>query len=238
VLSAIAIIPSAPVMVPELAGAAAAELADLREAVFAAAASLPARWIVVGVGPTDAVVGRERVGTFAGYGVDLRIALSPRTGEAPEELPLCALIAGWVRGQVRPQAHAEVLTYTGDHDVDAALARGRRLRAEIDEAADPMGVLVVADGAHTLTAPAPGGYDPDSIPLQAALDDALARGDAGALTRVPDAIVGRVAFQVLAGLTGVSSLSSSRPARAPRLVKELYRGAPYGVGYFVGVWQP
>ncbi len=56
-LSAIAIIPSAPVMVPELAGAAAAELADLREAVFAAAASLPTRWIAVGVGPADAVRG-------------------------------------------------------------------------------------------------------------------------------------------------------------------------------------
>ena len=24
----------------------------------------------------------------------------------------------------------------------------------------------------------------------------------------------------------------------PRSAKELYRGAPYGVGYFVGVWQP
>jgi hypothetical protein len=31
---------------------------------------------------------------------------------------------------------------------------------------------------------------------------------------------------VLAGLGG------------PRSAAELYRGAPYGVGYFVGVWQP
>ena len=92
----------------------------------------------------------------------------------------------------------------------------------------PIGVLVVADGANTLTPPAPGGYDPDSIPVQAALDDALAAGDAAALTRLPDAIVGRVAFQVLAGLT----------EPAPRSAKELYRGAPYGVGYFAGVWQP
>jgi hypothetical protein len=238
VLSAIAIIPSAPVMVPELAGAAAAELADLRDAVFTAAASLPARWIAVGVGPADAVVGAQRVGTFAGYGVDMRIALSPGKEKAPSELPLCALIAGWVRGQVSPLAHAEVRAYAGDHDVDAALDDGCRLRSEIEDAADPVGVLVVADGAHTLTAPAPGGYDPDSIPLQAALDDALAGGDAAALTRLSDAIVGRVAFQVLAGLTGVSSSSSSRPDRAPRSAKEMYRGAPYGVGYFVGVWQP
>jgi len=225
-------------MVPELAGAAAAELADLREAVFAAATSLPMRWIAIGVAPADAVVGPDRVGTFAGYGVDLRISLSPGTGSAPLELPLTALIAGWVRGQVKPDAAIEVRAFADDHDVDAALQRGRRLRAEIDEAADPIGVLVVADGAHTLTVPAPGGYSPKSIPVQDALDDALAHGDAAALTRLPDATVGRVAYQVLAGLTGVSSSSSSRPDRAPRSAKELYRGAPYGVGYFVGVWQP
>jgi hypothetical protein len=228
VLSTIAIIPSAPVMVPELAGAAAAEVADLREAVCAAAASLPMRWIAVGVGAADGVVGSERVGTFGGYGVDVRVTLSPEAAHAPAEFPLCALITGWVRAQVKPEARAEVRVYADDRDADAALDHGRRLRAEIDAATDPVGVLVVADGAHTLTAGAPGGYDPDSIPAQVALDDALAHGDAAALTRLPNASVGRVAYQVLAGLTGV----------APRSAKELYRGAPYGVGYFVGVWQP
>jgi hypothetical protein len=228
VLSAIAIVPSAPVMVPELASGAAAELADLRDAVLAAAASLPDRWVAVGVGQNDVVVGHERVGTFGGYGVDVRIALSPHPAEEPAELPLCALIAGWLRGQAKPEAHAEVRVYGTDHDVDGALARGRRLRAEIDEAADPVGVLVVADGANTLTPPAPGGYDPDSIVVQAALDDALAAGDPAALTRLPDTILGRVAYQVLAGLADP----------APRSARELHRGAPYGVGYFAGVWQP
>ncbi|MDT7763363.1 MAG: hypothetical protein QOC63_2783 [Mycobacterium sp.] len=228
VLSAIAIIPSAPVMVPELAANAADELAGLRQAVFAAAGSLPSRWVAVGVGAADAVLGPDRVGTFAGYGVDRRVSLSPDARNPPAELPLCALITGWVRCQAKPEAHAEVRVYAADHDVDAALAHGRQLRAEIDEAADPTGVLVVADGAHTLTPPAPGGYHPDSIPTQAALDDALAAGDAAALTRLPDIVVGRVAYQVLAGLIGSE----------PRSAKELYRGAPYGVGYFAGIWQP
>ena len=227
VLSAIAIVPSAPVLVPELAAGAAAELADLREAVFAAATALPRRWVAVGVGPSDAVLGPQHVGTFAGYGADVAVRLAPGADGAPAPMPLCALITGWVRGQAAPGARAEVRTYAGGHEVDAAVARGRRLRAEIDEAADPVGVLVVADGLTTLTPPAPGGYDPDSPPVQAALDDALAAGDAVALTRLTGAVVGRVAYQVLAGL-----------AESPRSAEQLYRGAPYGVGYFAGVWQP
>ena len=226
-LSAIAIVPSAPVMVPELASGGAAELAGLRAALFTSAAALPARWIAVGTGRADGVVTPPQTGTFAGYGVDVRVALSADDSGAPTELPLCALVAGWLRGQVNPDATTEVRIYADDHGVDAALDLGRRLRAEIDEAADPVGVLVVADGANTLTQPAPGGYDPDSIPVQAALDDALATGDAAALTRLPATIVGRVAYQVLAGLEP-----------EPRSVKELYRGAPYGVGYFAGVWLP
>jgi hypothetical protein len=227
VLSAIAIVPSAPVMIPKLAAKAAEELADLRQAVLAAAGSLPSRWIAVGVGGVDAVLAPDVAGTFAGYGVDVRVTLSPGSSQAVTELPLCALIAGWIRAEVNPGAQVEVRVYAAHHDVDAAVLHGRRLRAEIDEAVDSIGVLVVADGAHTLTPPAPGGYDPDSVPVQAALDDALAAGDAAALTGLPDTIVGRVAFQVLAGLT----------ESGPRSAKELYRGAPYGVGYFAGVWQ-
>ncbi|WP_026256175.1 hypothetical protein [Mycobacterium sp. 155] len=227
-LSAIAIVPSAPILVPELMGAAADELIDLRAAVVAAAHTLPARWVVVGIGDTDAVIGPDQAGTFAGYGVDAPVALAPGAPHTPTELPLCALVAGWIRAQVNPEVRAEVRVYADAHPVDAALARGRRLRALIDESADPVGVLVVADGAHTLTAAAPGGYDPDSGAVQLALDEALAGGDAAALTRLPESIVGRVAYQVLAGLT----------EPAPSGARELYRGAPYGVGYFVGVWHP
>jgi hypothetical protein len=228
VLSAIAIVPSAPVMVPELASGAAAELADLRDALFTAAAAMPARWIAVGVGSADGVVTPPATGTFAGYGVDVRVALSADgSDDAPTELPLSALVAGWLRGQVKSDATVEVRICADGLTADAALDLGRRLRAEIDETAEPVGVLVVADGANTLTQPAPGGYDPDSVPVQTALEDALAAGDATALARLPDTIVGRVAYQLLAGLEP-----------KPRSVKELYRGAPYGVGYFAGVWRP
>jgi hypothetical protein len=228
VLSTIAIIPSAPVLVPELAGAAADEVAELRAAMVAAVAALPPRWVVVGVGAGDAVVGPESVGTFAGFGADLVVRLSPEATGPPVELPLCALIAGWMRDQAQPDARAEVRVFAAHHDSDAVLALGRQLRNETEQSTEPTGVLVIADGANTLTPAAPGGYHPADVDVQRVLDDALGCGDVAALTRLPEQVVGRVAFGVLAGL--------AEPA--PRSAKELYRAAPYGVGYFAGVWQP
>lgn len=228
VLAAIALTPSAPVLVSELAGAAAAEVAEFHDAAIAAAATLPDRWIAIGVGPTDLFIEPSARGTFAGYGVDVPVLFSPDAPEAISELPLCALIAGWLRGQANPAARVEVRVYSADHGVEAALARGRALRDAIDEAADPIGVLVVADGANTLTQSAPGGYNPDSEAVQTALDDALATGNAAALTRLPNGVIGRVAYQILAGLTEPKPLAA----------KEFVRGAPYGVGYFVGTWTP
>ena len=227
-LGAISIIPSAPVLVPELAGAAADEVAELREAMVDAAATLPSRWIVVGVGAADDVVGSEGVGTFAGYGADVLVRLSPRASGPPVSMPLCALIGGWLRALARPDAEAQVRVYARSHDAAAAVELGRRLRGEIDGSSEPTGVLVVADGANTLTPAAPGGYQPHDAEVQRALDDALACGDVAALTRLPAQVTGRVAFGVLAGLV----------EPVPRSAKELYRAAPYGVGYFAGVWQP
>src|SRR5258705_7112021 len=95
-------------MAPERAATAAEELADLREAVYTAAGSLPSRWIAVGVGAADAVLGPDGAGTFAGYGVDRRGTPSPGAPHTPHELPLCAVVAGWVPGQTGPHARPEV----------------------------------------------------------------------------------------------------------------------------------
>lgn len=226
VLVAVAIVPSAPVLVPELAGTAATETADLRAAVLRAAAALPERWVALGVGPDDQTFD-SAAGTFAGYGVDVGVQLSPDAG-AVTELPLCALIAGWLRGQVRPEGGIQVRVSPAALPVAEGLNRGRDLRAELDSAADPVGVLVVADGCHTLTPAAPGGHDPASVAVQARLDEALAGGDTSVLQTLPETVVGRAAFAVLAGLT----------EHGPHGAEEYYRGAPFGVGYYAGVWQP
>jgi hypothetical protein len=227
VLSAIAIVPSAPLLVPELVGAAAVELSDLRHAVFAAAGALPEQWLAVGVGRADEVVGSEAAGTFAGYGVDIAVGLSPGA-DAFRDLPLCALITAWVRSEACPEARADVRVFARGVDDEDALQRGRDLRLTIDATDHPVGVLVVADGANTLTPRAPGGHDPSSVAVQVDLEDALAAGDVAALAELPDSITGGVAWRALAGLVG----------SGPRSAKELYRGAPFGVGYFVGVWLP
>lgn len=196
--------------------------------MVAAVATLPPRWIAVGVGASDAVLGQEVVGTFAGFGADVVVRLSPRATGRPVEMPVCALIAGWIRALARPDAVAQVRVYADSQDTATAVNLGRRLRDEIDRSTEPTGVLIVADGANTLTPSAPGGHRPDDVDVQRALDDALACGDVTALTRLPAQVRGRVAFGVLAGL--------AEPV--PRSAKELYRAAPYGVGYFTGVWQP
>lgn len=223
-LSAIAVIPAAPVLVPALAGAAAAELADLRAAVFTAAAALPARWVALGAGPTAAVFDADATGTFAGFGVGVPVRLSPLANR-PADLPLCALIAGWVRGQVRPEAQVRVQVYD---DTEAAVVGGVQLRAEVEHSPEPVGVLVLADGANTLTAAAPGGHRPGDAAVQRSLDDALSHGDTTVLTQLPPQVVGRAGYAALAGLAG----------RGPRTARQLYCAAPYGVGYFAGIWQP
>ncbi|MFZ0715609.1 hypothetical protein, partial [Mycobacterium sp.] len=185
-------------------------------------------WIAVGVGDSDGLVGQDAVGTFAGFGVDVPVRLSPEATGRPVELPLCALIAGWIRAQAQPDTAVQVRVFADSHDTATAVDLGRRLRNEIGQSTEPTGVLIVADGAITLTPSAPGGHQPADIDVQRALADALACGDLAGLTRLPAQIRGRVAFSVLAGL--------AEPV--PRSAKELYRSEPYGVGYFAGVWQP
>jgi hypothetical protein len=107
---------------------------------LAAAAALPDRWIAVGVGPAERVIEPDSRGTFAGYGADVAVSLSPRPDTDLAALPLCAVFAGWLRGQVRPQARLQVRVFPADCPADAAVAHGRALRAEIDAALQRPGV--------------------------------------------------------------------------------------------------
>ncbi|MEV5832029.1 hypothetical protein [Nocardia sp. NPDC052112] len=250
-----ALVPSPPILVPELCGAhahAAGSDSDdapavLRVAALTAIGALAAttrHWTVIGVGASAQIIGPDAVGTFRGFGADVRVGLSEealsRSGRTPgaadPQQPLPALIAGWLRGQVAPEAAAATTLVAVDTPADECARIGARLRTALDDSPEQTGVLVVADGAATLTLEAPGYLDERAADVQRELDRALAEGDTAGLLALEPALCdelvlsGRAAYQVLAGLFAADPIA---PA-----VETLYSEAPFGVGYQVGIWRP
>ncbi|WP_330179329.1 hypothetical protein OHB26_23005 [Nocardia sp. NBC_01503] len=238
------LVPSPPALVSELGGAAGAAadspVTVLRGAVLKAVGELAGqakRWIVVGVAESDGVFDAETAGTFRGYGVDVRIGLSEAANlENPDPaLPLPVLIGGWLREQVAPDAVAVARLVAADTPAKECLEYGARLRAEVDSATDRYGVLVVGDGAATLSLKAPRYLDPRAEAAQADIDLALSTGDRAALASLDQRlceeldIAGRPAFQVLAGLFTADHASPT--------VETLYAAAPFGVAYHASVWH-
>lgn len=235
--SAVAVLPQPPLLVPQLAGAAAAEIADLRAACLSAAGKLAAaapRWVAVGADSG----GRRRVdpgtvGSFGGFGVDVRVRLDttrPAGRPADAELALPLLVAGWVA-----EAAGVAVVIRGEliapgAPTDDCFGLGAELAAE----PEPVGLLVVGDGAATHTEKAPGHFDARAKPFDDTVSTALARADTAALAALDPALAeqlwacGRAPWQVLAGA-----------ARGRDWAAELlYSQAPYGVAYHVAVWTP
>ncbi|PTR26651.1 hypothetical protein C8K36_105224 [Rhodococcus sp. OK519] len=200
-------------------------------------------WTAIGVaeaGGAAVEVAAESCGTFRGFGVDIRVGLSEdASGDPDPGMPLAALVAGWLRGRAAPATSVRVRVLAADTPADECARLGARLRAQFDASPTPQGLLVVADGANTLTDKAPGAFDERSVDLQAALDRALADGDAAALAALDPELCaavglsGRAAWQVLSAVFGGEAGSGQ-----PRKTESLYTGAPYGVGYHVGMWLP
>jgi hypothetical protein len=232
-----AVVPHPPLLVPELAGAAAAETSALRAACRDVAAQLAAageRWIAVGAGPAGSLHPPDTAGTFAGFGADVRVALGPDVDPSavPEpDLPLPVLVAGWLRagaGAAGERVRIEAHVLPTDTPPEKALRAGEELAAGNDAA-----LLVLGDGAATHTPRAPGAFDERAEGWDRAVADAFATGDADVLAgldpALSDALLaeGRVPWQVLAGAV-------PRPSSA-RLE---HSSAPFGVAYHVALWTP
>ncbi|MET9213947.1 MULTISPECIES: class III extradiol ring-cleavage dioxygenase family protein [unclassified Nocardia] len=244
-----ALVPSPPMLVPELCGRPVAADSDpddptavLRAAALDAAAALAAsadRWTVLGVGAHDQNFAATTRGTFRGFGADVVVGLGPAGPDpvpADPQLPLPVLVAGWLRERVAPGISVTARLLAADTAPADCVSAGTALRAALDADPAPHAVLVVADGAATLTFGAPGYLDERAAPVQDALDAALRDGSRSGLATLDPALCaqllldGRAAYQVLGGLFAAD------PAD-PR-VRTLYQGAPYGVGYDVSVWEP
>lgn len=185
-------------------------------------------------------VGRGQIGTFAGFGADVRTSLdADAAGEPVPSLrtvrPCCR---SWLRGRTDVEITVDMHVVSAKASANECREFGQQLRKQLDSDNRPQGLLIVADGASTLTAKAPGSFDERAAGVQSAIDDALTAGDPEALLALDPQLCrsvgaqGRAAWQVLAGaFTG-----SSRSAH-PRATVD-YSDAPFGVGYHVGTWRP
>ncbi|MFE4502094.1 class III extradiol dioxygenase subunit B-like domain-containing protein [Rhodococcus sp. NPDC056743] len=241
--TAAALVPSPPLLVPQLSGdsAPADEVrAETLRVVRELAATAP-RWIALGADTEKVLeiagtvgVGQGEVGTFAGFGADVRTQLDGNArGPVNPELPLAVLVAGWLREQSGRDVSVDVHLISTTASVDECRALGAKLREILDAGDEPVGLLILADGASTLSPKAPGSFDERAAPVQAVIDDALEVGDRAALLELNPALCeeigasGRAVWQVLA------SVFTEQPDAVVH-----YSGAPLGVGYHVGMWRP
>jgi hypothetical protein len=222
-------------LVPELAGANAAELDDLRAAclgaIDAVRATEPEVLVVVGTGDANRRHPAGGRGSFASYGVDLEVTLPGRDAHSGggHELPLSLAVGAWLltesawTGQV------------GGLEVDAAssTAECRRLGAAVAQEADRVGMLVMGDGSARRSVEGPGYPDPRAEVFDAEVVEALRAGDPAGLLAIDSALAadlqaaGRAAWQLLAGASEDVVFDA----------EVTYDAAPYGVGYMVAVWE-
>ncbi|KAB8183506.1 class III extradiol dioxygenase subunit B-like domain-containing protein [Microbispora catharanthi] len=231
-LVAAAVCPHPPLLVPQVAGAAAPELDDLRAACAAAVGPLldarPDVLAVAGGAEVTASFPEDAAGTLRPWGPDVRV------GPGDLVLPLSLTIGRWLlerahaSGDGLPALRFEAVGFDAPPAECAAL--GRRLA----ESARRVALLVMGDGSARRTEKAPGYVHPDAVPYDEMLAGALASGDAGRLLGLdPDEArelwaAGRAAFQVLGG--------AAQEAPPPAASELLYDDAPYGVGYFAARW--
>jgi hypothetical protein len=235
VLAAAAFAPHPPLILPEVAAGAAAELDGLRaacdDAVGRLLAARPGLVVVVGGGPAAARWTDGDGGSLAGYGVDVTVPLCEVVRAGRAGMPLSVTIGAWLLH--RAGYAGDRLAFTVPTSADAAdLARWAADLADLDYR---LGLLVMGDGSARRSENAPGYVDPRAGRFDEAVAVALGRVDAAAL-RVLDPLLGaellaagvapwRLAGHV-AAITGADGLIG--------LVR--YHEAPYGVGYIVASW--
>jgi hypothetical protein len=250
VLVAAAFCPAPPVLVPDVASGAAAELDDLRSAALAAINALgaanPDLLVLVGEGPEGEFPSGSR-GTLAGFGVDLTASLGPSdsvaaSGESePTRMPASLTVGAWMVAQGGWSGPVTAMSVPDDLRADDAAERGERWAAQAPRVA----MLVLGESSARLEARAPGGFDPQAPVMHTVVRDALATIDTDTLLGLDPArathlmVSGRVTWQVAAGAARAAASSGDREG-VPRGLRGELRvdEAPYGVGYLVVSWSP
>jgi len=195
-----ALLPHPPLLVPDLAGGAAAELDQLRSACREALASVLAvsrAVVVIGEGPVWGVASRGARGSFAPYGTDVEVGLPG--GPLPLDLPS---LPEPVRLDALPLSLAVAAWLLGSLDADAD--------ADGWAAAEPGHVPSTAGAAE----PAEPVTSPAAVPSLAAVAVPSALGP-GAAVAVGRELARAVAASGPVGVIAMGDLSARRSAKAP-----------------------
>jgi hypothetical protein len=182
------------------------------------------RIVVLGAADAATAYGPGSSGTFAGYGVDLRVQLPGGEGADPDNgpLPLALAVGAWLLGQAKWAGQTLALTCDPAGALPPRTALGAR-----------DGLLVMADASARRTEKAPGWLDERAAGYDAGVSSALASGDPELLGRLDPELGSRLlaagvpawhaAARLLAGTSWEAQVS--------------YDDAPYGVGYLVATWS-
>lgn len=228
-----AVCPSPPLLVPQVAAGAAAELDDLRTAcdgaVEAMLAAGPDLVVLLGDGEETVAVGPGDSGSLAGFGVDLTVPLGPRVCTGSALLPLSLTVGAWLLARSGWTGDVQGLSVAADLAPPGCAEAGAELRALPGR----VGLLVLADGSAKRTPKAPGALDPRAEPFDRALAEALAAPDPATLAQLDQQLAadlwvgGRTALAVLGHATAGDRWQAEL----------LHEGAPYGVAYLVSAWR-
>ncbi|MFF8773859.1 class III extradiol dioxygenase subunit B-like domain-containing protein [Kitasatospora sp. NPDC015120] len=231
-LVAAAVCPCPPLLVPEVAAGAAAELEPLRaacdEALGVVLAAAPELLVVVGTGAEAEVWTEGGAGSFHRYGVPLVAALPGGRAEGPELAPSLT-VGAWLLGRAGATLPTHACAVPADAPADRMLGLGQGLAG----LADRVGLLVMGDGSACRSLKAPGYLDERAEGFDAGIARALGSADTAALAALDAGLAaelkaeGRAPWQVLAGAAEGAGLTA-------RLG---YQDAPYGVGYLVASWS-
>ncbi|MEO3774323.1 hypothetical protein [Micromonospora sp. B9E7] len=259
-LVAAAVCPHPPLLVPEVAGFAAAELDDLRAACDTAVRRLlavgPDSVVLLGTGPVTGPIRTPATGSLQPWGVDLDVPLVLGQPDRGAVLPLSLTIGAWLlaRHEAPPQASAPPASPPQSSAppasapqssappvaavqvaADAGPAELAALADEIVATGERVALLVLGDGSACRGEKSPGYDDPRALPYDQRVATALAEAD----------------LDVLLDLDPVLSTELKAAGRAPWQVlagvaraadggwrgELLHDSAPYGVAYFVASWE-